>query len=62
MPLTRSNGKLAVEAVGTTPSIVNVPITNIIDPKITGQYLDTGEGEKQVVNIIRKNILAIEVS
>ena len=62
MPLTRSNGKLAVEAVPTSPPIVNNKIENIIDPKVTGQYLDTGEGENKIVNIIRRNRQAIEVS
>jgi TP901 family phage tail tape measure protein len=60
MPLTRINGRLGVEAAGGT-SVIN-KIINIIDPKVTGQYLDTGEGERQVVNIIRRNRRAIEVN
>ena len=60
MPLTRINGRLGVEATGGT-SVIN-KIINIIDPRVTGQYLDTGEGERQVVNIIRRNRRAIEVN
>jgi len=61
MPLTRTaNGKLGVEATG--GGTVENKIFNIIDPKVTGAYLDTGEGERKVLNIIRRNRQAIEVS
>jgi TP901 family phage tail tape measure protein len=60
MPLTRIGGKLGVESTGSSAT-VNNNITNVLDPGITGEYLDSGEGEQQIVNIIRRNRNAIEV-
>ena len=40
--------------VETTPP--NVKIVNVLDPSIVGNYLNTAEGERVVVNIMQKNI------
>lgn len=61
MPLTRSNGRLAVEAVPSAPPVVNNNITNIVDPSIAASYIDSDPGERKIVNIIRRNRQSIEV-
>lgn len=59
MPLKRGkNGKLGVEASGNVKQeapVVNQKIINVLDPSIVNQYLSSREGEKVIMNVIRRN-------
>jgi len=37
---------------------VNVKVNNILDPSVVGDYMDTPQGERMIVNIMRKNRVA----
>jgi len=53
MPLRRGqDGKLGVEA---SAPVVNQKIINVLDPSIVGDYLATSDGERVVMNVLRKN-------
>lgn len=54
LPLKRgSNGKLGVETSGEKVN-VNTKVINVLDPSIVGDYLNTSEGERLIMNVMRK--------
>lgn len=56
MPLSRgSDGKLGVKVSGGGDGQsggVDIDIINVLDPSIVGQYMDTAEGRRKIMNII----------
>lgn len=61
MPLGRDNqGRLGVRAAGTESSKTPIKIINVMDQSAVAEYLSTGDGERIVLNIMRRN--ANEVS
>lgn len=55
MPLTRTaNGDLGVKSKG-NENVVNLNVTNLVDPAMIGQYLYSREGKDAIVNVISNN-------
>ena len=57
MPLKRdSSGRLGVAATGDGESSQTpIKIINVLDDSMFNEYLTSGDGERQIVNIMRRN-------
>jgi len=56
MPLRRgSDGKLGVTANNNSEPVVNQKIINVLDPSIVGDFLSSRQGEKVIMNVMRRN-------
>lgn len=56
MPLKRGkDGKLGVEANNNSAPVVNQKIVNVLDPSVMSEYLSSRDGEKVIMNVIRRN-------
>lgn len=56
MPLKRGrDGKLGVQANDNSAPVVNQKIVNVLDPSVMSEYLSSRDGEKVIMNVIRRN-------
>ena len=56
MPLTRTpSGDLGVKTDGATTAKTSIKIINIMDYSQVQEYLSSGDGERQIVNVMRRN-------
>ena len=63
LPLSRtSGGDLGVKvtdsgagSASSAPPVVNIKNINVLDPAVVGDYLDTDDGEQQIINVMQKN-------
>lgn len=59
MPLERdSQGRLGVISASSSPNVnvsANTKVVNVLDPSMMGEYLSTDDGERLVVNIMKKH-------
>jgi hypothetical protein len=44
----------------TAPPQVNIKNINVLDPAVVGDYLDTDDGEQQIINVMQKNKSILE--
>jgi len=56
MPLTRDkSGRLGVQAEGQQKVSTPIKIINVMDQSQVQEYLNSADGERQIINIMRRN-------